>query len=571
MTGAARARVSAALCAAPVAAMAVLGWSRRWTADDGFINLRIVSEVVHGHGPVFNPGERVEAGTSTLWVALLALASRVAWFARLEWVAVAVALALAVASLVLAGLGARSLLGGRADGRVLFPAGLAVVAALPPVWDFATSGLEVSLSFCWLALSFLLLARTAAAWTGESHGPRPWVAAVVVGLGPLVRPDFAVFSAFFVAALVIVSRRRLWGSARLVGAAVLLPALYQVFRMAYYGALVPNTAFAKEASRARWGQGVWYVRDFAGPYWLWLAGAVLAALLVVVAWRVERAQRWVAGLTAAAGLVHALYVVRVGADFMHGRMLLPALFALALPVAVVPVTRETAVALVLVPWAVAVALWARPAYAPDGFGPHFIADERHVYELAAKEPHPVTTDDYAEFWTRYAKIVRASEPRVFLEEEAFETKPDDQHRLPLASGRTRSVIVFRYVGMLAYAAGPEVTVDDLHGLADPIGSRLLLDRRARPGHEKLLDLSWPVARYAAPRVRFPDNPGLEARVIAARDALHCGPVKKVMDAVTQPLSWSRLVANVRVALTTYGARFGNDPVADRAAFCHARR
>ena len=32
--------------------------------DDGFINLRVVSQIKAGNGPVFNAGERVEAATS---------------------------------------------------------------------------------------------------------------------------------------------------------------------------------------------------------------------------------------------------------------------------------------------------------------------------------------------------------------------------------------------------------------------------------------------------------------------------------------------------------------------------
>ena len=39
----------------------IAAWHYRWMSDDGFINLRVVSELRAGHGPVFNPGERVEA------------------------------------------------------------------------------------------------------------------------------------------------------------------------------------------------------------------------------------------------------------------------------------------------------------------------------------------------------------------------------------------------------------------------------------------------------------------------------------------------------------------------------
>src|SRR4051812_2977830 len=44
------------------------GYARRWAGDDGFINLRVVSQLLDGNGFVFNAGERTEAVTSAGWV-----------------------------------------------------------------------------------------------------------------------------------------------------------------------------------------------------------------------------------------------------------------------------------------------------------------------------------------------------------------------------------------------------------------------------------------------------------------------------------------------------------------------
>ena len=46
----------------PALMVAVGGWPHRWMDEDAFINLRIVDQIFAGHGPVFNAGERVEAG-----------------------------------------------------------------------------------------------------------------------------------------------------------------------------------------------------------------------------------------------------------------------------------------------------------------------------------------------------------------------------------------------------------------------------------------------------------------------------------------------------------------------------
>ena len=70
--------MSRALAYAPVALFAVLGWTHRWMADDGFIYLRVVDNLQSGAGPVFAEGERVEAYTSPLWFAILSVSTWVA-------------------------------------------------------------------------------------------------------------------------------------------------------------------------------------------------------------------------------------------------------------------------------------------------------------------------------------------------------------------------------------------------------------------------------------------------------------------------------------------------------------
>ena len=57
------------------------GWKERWLTDDGLIVARTVRQILAGNGPVFNPGERVEADTSTVWTWLVAL---ITWATRLN-------------------------------------------------------------------------------------------------------------------------------------------------------------------------------------------------------------------------------------------------------------------------------------------------------------------------------------------------------------------------------------------------------------------------------------------------------------------------------------------------------
>ena len=333
-------RLQTAILVVPSLILAERAWDRRWLTDDGFINLRITKNIVEGHGPVFNAGERVEAATSTLWVWLLASAD-IVLPRRLEQLALVLGLGLAVAGLLLATFGAARLHRSRGATGLLLPAGALVVVVLPPFWDFSTSGLEGGLTFGWLGLVAWLLAR----WATSDGRLGGWAAAII-GLAPLVRPDLAVGDPRVARGRPRrpVARRLLARPSGLIVQALAIPVAYQVFRMGYYGSLLPNTGLAKSGVRSRWDLGWAYLQDFADPYVLYLP---LACLFLVIwaplVWRATRAldRRGVVFLTAlpAVGLVNGLYFVRVGGDYMHGRLLLPAMFALVTPLCAVPVTR----------------------------------------------------------------------------------------------------------------------------------------------------------------------------------------------------------------------------------------
>lgn len=328
------------LVAVPTGGYAALGWTHRWLSDDGLITLRVAAQVLAGQGPVFNAGERVEVSTSAAWTWLLVAAG---WLfpAALPSLAVGLGLAGGTAGVALALDATGRLWRPRTGTAGLVPAGVLVVLALPPFWEFATSGLETGLTVGWVGVCWWLLVRAAL----DRPGPG-WAlgAAAVLGLGPLVRPDLAVVSAVLLLALVAVLRPGARRVLALTAAAVALPLAYQVFRAGYYGTLVPTPALAKEAALPRWDQGAVYLLDLLRPYWL----PVPLLALAVAAVAAGRPGRWpaprrvVLAAPVVAGLLSWLYVVRVGGDFMHARLLLPGLWCLLLPVLVLPLGGRVA-------------------------------------------------------------------------------------------------------------------------------------------------------------------------------------------------------------------------------------
>lgn len=572
---------------APILLLLWMGWQHRWTTDDAFINFRIVKQLEHGHGLVFNIGDRVEAGTSPLWIFILATLDKFLPI-TLEWIAALVALGSTVIGLRAAIAGTQRLIGGTKDATTwLFPIGALIYVALPPVWDFATSGLESGLGVLWIGCSWLLLARHAAQ---DAERPPSYWFPLLLSIGPLIRPDFAVITLVFLAGLLTMAGRQPGRLLRIAIVTLALPVAYEVFRAGYYGNLVPNTAIAKEGSSASWHQGWLYLRDLVGTYRLFL---VVPAALLVFGWSAlrtyRRPQRHVraahrAGITClAAGLLHGLLIVRVGGDFMHGRLLLPSLLLVLLPVFVVPVRDFLWVA------ATAVSAWAvlcvgtlrtpyatakpvgRPPEAVDAIDPRSrIADERLVHLRMSGARHPVALSSFRKhIWVQggrfLAEIATADNPMLLLagtSRARLLSAP-----LPLRPEYSDSSVAYvGALGLLSYVAPRELRLLDRFGLSEPLSSHQRRDALGRPGHEKDLPVSWILAAYTPPGTSLPKGVSDED-VRAARHALTCDSFPDLIKASQEPLTLGGFFSNIGRSFTLYRFRFPADPLAAERELC----
>jgi arabinofuranosyltransferase len=255
-----------------LAACVALGVWRAWQldflADDAFITFRYARHVAQGLGPVFNPGERVEGYTNSLEVAVLALAH---WAgADLVWAGRAFSLAGGLAGVALAWRLARR--AGSAATAWLAP----LLVALHPsyaVWSGA--GLETTVFGAWLTAAVLV------SLSGPSD-PRGFLAVSALGLlAGLTRPEGVVFYGLFVA---LALARGGWRG--LIPGLLLftsLGGLYFAARWSWFGALLPNTFYAKSAfTPAHLTRGLGYLAEFLvnppnlplAP--LWALGALAA-------------------------------------------------------------------------------------------------------------------------------------------------------------------------------------------------------------------------------------------------------------------------------------------------------
>jgi arabinofuranosyltransferase len=194
-----------------------------------------------------------------------------------------------------------------------------------------------------------------------------------------------------------------------------------------------------------------------------------------------------------------------------------------------------------------------------------ISDERLYYTRQSSESHPVTIDDYLHHtsWAQSGAAVRrlAARSRPVLVLRALAKHPTV---VPLrAASAPRTVASAENLGLYGYAAGTGVDVIDDHALADDVASHLRLRVRGRPGHEKILSDVWTYARYAAPGAPLPA--GITAsQVRAARRALGCAPMHRIIVDTDGPWSVGEAPSNMMEAVRSFSFRFDQNPaLADR--------
>lgn len=554
-----------------IAAFGAMAWSHRWLHEDGLINLRVVEQLLAGRGPVYNQGERVEAFTSPAQVAIVALASiATLGAAPLDATVLVVGVLLAVTGLVLVARASVELWDLDVERHALWPIGLLAFAAVPLTWDFATSGHEGSLGYAWVGASSLALAGAVRRRRepGERRIDRPRWALVVLGSGALVRPEYALFSLAFLVAWALLHRRA-GGSWWRAGAWALGPTLaYQVFRMGYYGLLVPNTALAKLGGPLGPSEGWAYLRAFIGPFLLWLPLLAAGALLALRVRGAQRDQRLVVAALVAPALAIIGYLVWIGGDYVNGRLLVVPLFALLAPIAVVdgrtfvgargelrvgPAVLGAAVLL----WATVAATSLRPPW--DATSSDFLDPRYDARELAIRkwvgEPPTSIADYEGTFLTGPYRTLMAQRPST----DGDLVVVDDPFAgqvvvLPPGEG---PVIASTTIGALGAVAGPDVRIVDRLALADPVASHLPVTGTTA-GHLRKLTTAWVYGRL-----------GIEADPAsgAAIRALECGDLARAVESATDPMSPGRFVRNLLDAPANTALQVPEDPLEAVDAFC----
>lgn len=287
-----------------------------YVQDDAYISLVYAQNWTDGHGLVFNVGERVEGYTNFLWTLLLAVphalaGDAVGWAQSLGFVAILMSMLCCVAI-----------------AEKLAPQRSLLWGYLTPVL-LAANGALGFWALCGMETAFFTLLLTGATYVylreleGEEGG---YATACAFALVALTRPEGLAFYALTALhrALVAALRSRFVFSDQIRYSLpfVLIVGSHFVFRYMYYGALLPNTFYAKTSWQAAYvEQGLSYAYQFMVGYGLW--GILFLAPLALVYW--QRQRLWFS-YVALLVLFNVLYVVIVGGDgWLEHRFFMPVL------------------------------------------------------------------------------------------------------------------------------------------------------------------------------------------------------------------------------------------------------
>lgn len=424
-----------------------------WISDDGFITFRSIENWIHGHGLVFNIGERVQTFTHPLWFflqsffySLTRLFDSPFGLNKLFYGNIIISLSLSLLTIAIYSFKI-------ARSTQMAIAGTFVLILSKAYLDYSTSGLENPLSH-FLAICFFgvfLFGR-------EKDSRRTIILAFLACLAALNRLDTVLI--FFPALLHVVwqSSNRLKTILSLfIGFLPLM--LWELFSVFYYGAPFPNTASAKLDIGI---QPLTFLKQGAFYFLNSLRMDTITLVVIACSGAISVFSRSMKHIAVATGItLYLFYILYIGGDFMSGRY-----FSLPLIVAVTLLSTFELKSLMAFGSSLVVILAVgllpfvtmierRPTYGQNRennlvfFDTHKIADERLVYKDR----------------TGLLIALEGNSPKVVYSQEEWEYVP----------GYPREVHTVGAMGLNGYRDGPNIHVIDRNGLADPLIARMPLE------------------------------------------------------------------------------------------------
>jgi tetratricopeptide (TPR) repeat protein len=287
-----------------IAIFVVHALSLNFTQDDAYISYRYVKNFINGHGLVFNPGERVEGYTNFLWIMLLSL------FARLGLDMIVVSKILGVlAGAVTLFLSYQISLYFFRKKDWFFPLFTPLLLASNSAFAYwSISGLETAFFVMTVLLSVYLY------FTNER------LMVISSALASLIRPEGVLVFGILILHKFFFKKDNLKKCLSYVSGFAVLLLPFLLFKIFYYGDLLPNPFYAKT------GFSLEYFKTGLAYFWLFLKHYGLGGVLYLIPIAFYKDLEVKGKLTLLVVYIYTLYVIMIGGDVLKAhRFFLPIL------------------------------------------------------------------------------------------------------------------------------------------------------------------------------------------------------------------------------------------------------
>jgi len=292
---------------------AIIAYHYNFIQDDAFISYRYAANYLNGDGLVYNIGEHIEGFTNFGWVVYLIMWG--SW--GVDYIAVSqiTGFLFGLGIIYLTFLIGRMLFTVENKWFVYLPVYLVGVNLSLAYWSPA--GLETAAFAFTAMLSVYLYLR------------RSWLLIFSLAVGVWIRPEGALVAGLLLIVEAVLERRMPWFTLRCALTALVMSLPLVVFKLLYYGSILPNPFYAKTGfDMEQLFSGLEYVGRFMSHYGFYGFGLVIPLVFIR---RLSTKVKIIWLFT----VLYTLYIVLVGGDVLKvHRFFIPLLGLSAILVAV---------------------------------------------------------------------------------------------------------------------------------------------------------------------------------------------------------------------------------------------
>ncbi len=422
-----------------------------WISDDAFITMRVIDNLVNGHGLTWNVGERVQAFTNPLWLFFLTF-----FYLILSDPYATIFLASLIVSVSVVFLLIRNF---STNYRMTLLCLLLLITS-KSLMDYSTSGLENPLTHLLMVIFLFVLLKL-----NIDQIKRVFFLSLIASLAAVNRLDTILIYLPILGYEIFRAREQKYKVALFLLAGLIPLFLWELFATIYYGFPFPNTYYAKIGTGMThfqfYEQGKRYFEN--SLHWDPVTVPTIGLSLFLTS--ITRDKKKIFMLLG--GVLYIFYVISVGGDFMSGRFF-SAVFLMSIVLILdsdfdVQIGFERKFVFATVLYVVLVVGLSANA------SPLIIRSDSTNMEI---NQYGGVADEKL-FYFQQLGLLNYYKRQV----------PHDWGREgEIARDSGESLIVRGSIGSFGYYAGPEIHVLDIRAISDPLLARLPISSPQRVGH-----------------------------------------------------------------------------------------